>query len=160
MEIDVEYATHRLIKQYCGRRGCLGEHPEYAPALWQDEVERCHTGLGYWNWVVLQIASEPDDDCNSLESELKLGLPPLNLLKSQFSQMEDDILRKAGCEPSELRDAGKFRSYPFERWIEEALSDQTRLGYLPWLAEQIIKDSCGDNGEAKVQGDKEGGKKR
>lgn len=40
------------------RHGYWGEHPKHKVERWQYEVDNNYTRLGYWEWVVDEIANE------------------------------------------------------------------------------------------------------
>jgi hypothetical protein len=148
MKIDVEYAIHRLINQYGGRQGSNGQHPVWTLNHWQADVEAGRTGLGYWQYVVLQITiDDTDDGEHSLEAELKRCLMLPSLLPLQVSEDDDATLFNAGCVSTELGYLDAHEECRSEYWVDEVLCYSTRLGYWAWLAEQIREaDSEDDQG--------------
>lgn len=59
---DAGLSACELADKYAGEAGTQSEHPSFTASDWQAAVWDSHTRLGYWDWVVEQIAGHTTQD--------------------------------------------------------------------------------------------------
>lgn len=71
---DAGLTAVELADKYAGEAGTQSEHPAFSASDWQAAVWDNHTRVGYWDWVVEQIASSsscsPDEGFGGLHPAL------------------------------------------------------------------------------------------